>query len=611
MKKLLSVLISVALLLSFCLPLAATALSAASDTGGLYRGVLKNKTYWIPTVDGNRYQLYRLPGIVVTAKDTVIVYGEARRTEINQDGSGTTNDECEMDLYVRRSTDGGETFGEHIWIAKGAEYYANGYGETIDNPVMIVGNNGRLHLLFCCNAGKSGHFYCYSEDDGVTWSTPRDISADFGDFSFQMMAFGPGHGICKEDGTLIVSAWVYNGTYRVYTVYSTDNGTTWKIGQKVSENRDETCLVGLSGGAVLMNSRQHTLPSETSPYRRLSWSLTGISDWSSSKANETLIDPACAGGMCSVDLEGLPYAVLFTNNASRTKRDHLTVRCSFDDGQTWEKSLLIDELAGGYSDIAVDSKGKVYVIYEKAMGSRVHLATFSFYDAFCKNDDSVLSDVTRVTELTDAVTDAVGLDTTADENGTLCITAGGEEPSLVLDISSRTKAVNVSELPVIALRVRGSASNQTATCGLYVRCGIYGMSSSKLYASFSVPNDGKEHTILVDLRGRAAYGGNLYSVELNFFTAGKPAVAGEQYSVSEIAFFANAEEAAAAYPPEQQETNAPAGSDPAPAQTDPATAPDAGCASAVGMPGAAIAALVVVLPVWFGMNRKKKKEKQI
>src|SRR5262245_41113680 len=54
------------------------------------------------------YALYRIPGMVVTRGNTVITYAEARRH--------TGSDWDDIDILVRRSTDGGRSFGAP-WMA--------------------------------------------------------------------------------------------------------------------------------------------------------------------------------------------------------------------------------------------------------------------------------------------------------------------------------------------------------------------------------------------------------------------------------------------------------------------------------------------------------------
>src|SRR5689334_952902 len=54
------------------------------------------------------YALYRIPGLVVTSKGTVLAYCEGRK------GKG---DWAQIDVFLRRSTDGGRSFSPPIQIA--------------------------------------------------------------------------------------------------------------------------------------------------------------------------------------------------------------------------------------------------------------------------------------------------------------------------------------------------------------------------------------------------------------------------------------------------------------------------------------------------------------
>src|SRR4051794_24445391 len=56
------------------------------------------------------YKLYRIPGIVVTAKGSVLAYCEARRTG--------KSDWDTIDILMRRATDGGKTFAVATKIAE-------------------------------------------------------------------------------------------------------------------------------------------------------------------------------------------------------------------------------------------------------------------------------------------------------------------------------------------------------------------------------------------------------------------------------------------------------------------------------------------------------------
>lgn len=541
------------LMLCFCLCFAGMAsFSAFAEKDGYYHGELEISDYWRPVDDNNAYDQYRLPGMVITKSGTLIVYGELRDTSTNRDDNNA--DKCQMDLYVRRSTDGGESFGERIWIAKGEEYFENDLGETIDNPVMIVGNDGRLHLLFCCDVGTKGVFYTYSDDDGVNWTEAKNIKSMLEDVSWAMLGLGPTHGVCLESGRLVVPAWLYvGGSYTVRTVYSDDNGSTWKLGQKASLNRDETAIAILSDGSVMLNSRQNTYADSSNPYRAVTVSRNGVDGWTTTRYDKTLIDPACEGSICTVDIDGLPKALLFVNCASKKERNNVTVRCSFDDGTTWEKSLLIDGYNGGYSDIAVASDGKVYVIYEVNVGARLRLATFSFYDEFCAGDSAATSYVTSFTSPSELIGSKTGISTEKLENGAVKATLTSTDvATAVFKLSGVTHRLIADKASVIALRVKASASADTdeVKAGVYFRCGSKQSSVSELYAAFSVPNDGEYHNVIIDMSGKDAYKGNIYSLEFAFCVPDGEHSVGDSFEIKEFGFFVDTAAATAVYPVE-------------------------------------------------------------
>ena len=364
-----------------------------------YMGAAATKTLW--RTDGEAMKLkgeereyfhHRIPGIVVTKKDTVIIYCEARTTKENSKYPNTGEDWNLMDIYIQRSTDGGKTFGDPIYIARGDAKHS-----CVNNPVMIVGNDNTLHMLYCkdYSIGGGGIWYRKSIDDGLTWSTERNLTeyTDSLGFSYNCFAFGPTHGICTSDGTLMVPVWLVNsatggaitshGNSSSHVFYSKDNGATWNITKGRIFASDygvsEMCIAELSNGSILINGR-------SGMGKR---ALADIPDFNKNQVarnvrlHEQLLDPNCCGGMTTVNIAGLPNALLYIGCNDSEERQNVTVWCSFDDGETFEKSLqLSGEDRGGYCDIAVDSKGKVYAIWEIGGGDRVMLTTFSFAKTF-------------------------------------------------------------------------------------------------------------------------------------------------------------------------------------------------------------------------------------
>src|ERR1043165_5195673 len=121
------------------------------------------------------FACYRIPGMVVTAKGSVLAYCEARKF------SGA--DQGEIEVHLRRSTDGGRTWspakqiahmGARLLLAKDKKTQKPLETQTVNNPVAIAGRDGTVHLLYCVEYQRG--FYMRSEDDGVTWSKPVEIS---------------------------------------------------------------------------------------------------------------------------------------------------------------------------------------------------------------------------------------------------------------------------------------------------------------------------------------------------------------------------------------------------------------------------------------------------
>lgn len=240
------------------------------------------------------YFQYRIPGIVVTKSGTVLVYCEARRTG---------NDWASIDILLRRSTDGGRTFSEPKVIAHvtGAisrnpvaieRKQASPTDVTYNNPVAIRDRNGAVHFLFCLEYMRV--FYMRSDDDGVTFSSPREITKAFDrvreSYAWRVVATGPGHGIQLENGRLLVPVWYALGTGGNGhhpsvngTVYSDDGGKSWKASDVVMRSTpdfpdpNETTAAQLADGSVMLNVRTESKENR----RTVIVSPNGASDWES------------------------------------------------------------------------------------------------------------------------------------------------------------------------------------------------------------------------------------------------------------------------------------------------------------------------------------------
>jgi sialidase-1 len=338
------------------------------------------------------YKLYRIPGIVVTARGTVLAYCEARRTG--------KSDWDTIDIMLRRSTDGGSTWSEQQKIADVPglktknpvaleKKLANTDDVTYNNPVAFADRNGSVHFLFCLEYARC--FYLRSDDDGKTFSPPVEITATFeqfrSDYPWKVIATGPAHGIQLKTGRLVVPVWMSTGTgghaHRpsvVATVYSDDHGKTWQRGAIAVPNTDtwifpnETVIVELADGRVMLNAR-----SESKEHRRLiTVSPDGATDWTPPRFDPALLEPICMGSI--VRLSQQPASdknrILFVNpdNLSRADgkeepgktrdRKNVSVKISYDEGQTWPVTKALEPAYSGYSDVAVLPDGTILCLYE-------------------------------------------------------------------------------------------------------------------------------------------------------------------------------------------------------------------------------------------------------
>lgn len=296
------------------------------------------------------YCAYRIPGLVMTENGTLIGYYECRKN------SGS--DWGEIDLKIIRSTDHGESW-ETVELI-------SGNGDTLNNPVMVsVGKT--LHFLYCRNYKRL--YYRRSDDDGKSFSEPVEISEVFesGNFFYNAAAIGPGHGITKE-GKIIIPVWFANNredkkAHRpsfVRTIYSRDDGKSWKLGERVDDviqgermiNPSECALAEWNGG-VLVSMRNEN-PERV---RVFAYSDSGTDGWKNHVFAHAFPDPICQGSMC------VHGGNLFHINCESTeKRENLTVKIVGKDGGSLRK-IVIDS-RGGYSDIAADDEF-VYVLYER------------------------------------------------------------------------------------------------------------------------------------------------------------------------------------------------------------------------------------------------------
>lgn len=323
------------------------------------------------------YHTFRIPALAVTTQGTLLAFAEGRKA-----GRG---DAGEIDLVLKRSLDNGVTW-------QPLQIVVTEPGMTCGNPCPVVDQaTGVIWLPFCKNLadgnedlitqGKAPRtvWLTHSHDDGVTWATPYEITADVKDPSWTWYATGPTHGIQLRSGRLVIPCDHIVGQhfdrqrdpYHSHVIYSDDHGASWHIGGSVDVGTNECALVETADGALYINCRNYVGEKR----RAVAWSVDQGATFTEFRWDETLIEPICQASLVRYDAKH----ILFANPASTT-REKLTVRLSADDGQSWPVAKMLYSGPAAYSDLAVLPDLTICCLYEQGDAHPYERLTLARFD---------------------------------------------------------------------------------------------------------------------------------------------------------------------------------------------------------------------------------------
>ena len=328
------------------------------------------------------YHTYRIPSAILAPNGTLLAFAEGRR--------GGAGDAGDIDLVLRRSHDGGRSWAPLQIIGDNGP-------NTFGNPCAVVdartntvwllttqnrGTDREKDIIAGTSDGSRTVWVMRSQDDGVSWSTPVEITSSVKARDWTWYATGPGVGIQTRDGRLVVPAnhaEAQTGIHRSHLFFSDDAGKSWTLGATSDAGTNESQVVELADGRLLLNMRNH--PPKPDNFRMIARSDDGGRTLSAAVPDRALIEPPAQASLIRFSTAKArdQNRLLFANPASAA-RERMTVRVSDDEGLTWPVSRVVHDGPAAYSSLVVLPDGTIGVLFERGDRSpyeRITLARFT------------------------------------------------------------------------------------------------------------------------------------------------------------------------------------------------------------------------------------------
>jgi sialidase-1 len=231
-------------------------------------------------------------------------------------------------------------------------------------------------------------FLCTSDDEGRSWSQPRETTRQVKNAGAASIACGPGIGIelrrGAHAGRLLMpfnQRRADRSTWDVYAAFSDDQGRTWQRGAIAPDgskgSANEVQFAELADGSVLLNARS----AGGARCRKTAVSRDGGRSWSPLEDVPSLVEPECMGSILRYGEDGGSAGpLLYSGPASAVERANGSIWVSRDEGATWGGPRTICSGRFAYSCLATLPDGKVGCLYETGSSDpyeRIVLASFS------------------------------------------------------------------------------------------------------------------------------------------------------------------------------------------------------------------------------------------
>ncbi|HET8736548.1 MAG TPA: sialidase family protein [Pricia sp.] len=329
---------------------------------------------------------YRIPGLATTNKGTLIAVYDNRYND-------PVDLQEDIDVGMSRSTDGGQSWEPMKVIMDMGEY--GGLPENqngIGDPAVLVDRSTNTIWVAALwlhgypgerawNASQPGMspeetgqlMLVKSDDDGLTWSEPINITPQTKNPEWQLFFNGPGAGITMQDGTLVFAAQFKDKDRIPHAtiIYSKDGGKSWHVGTGAKSETTEAQVVELSDGGLMLNmrdDRNRANRKDSMNGRSVAITKDLGKTWTEhATSRKALIEPNCMASIIAYDHPEKGKILFFSNPDSKTERNHITVKTSFDEGMTWpveNQVELYENGTYGYSCLTMVDDNHLGILYE-------------------------------------------------------------------------------------------------------------------------------------------------------------------------------------------------------------------------------------------------------
>jgi sialidase-1 len=360
------------------------------------------------------YACFRIPAIVRAVNGDLVAFAEGRV-------AGCSDSTPVIHIVCKRSTDGGRSWQPLQVVARN---FMAGREHACMNPAPVVDElrgTGRIAVVFnkleysewriVKGEGMNRVSCIFSDDHGKSWHDERDITLqvhrpynpsyasiypgaarpEHKDADWRKQVPTLGHAIQLRgtpENPVISGRFFFIGSRtrgdesvfhtQNYAFWSDDLGESWQLGPAIERREDGSSAKGLNeaaaaelpDGSVLVCSRNYQQGALVGrrAVTRGTFDRAGKLHFGAVRHDPALIDSGVQASLLSLaagdEVDSGRHRLLFANPAHPKARLGMTVRLSFDGGESWPLHRLIDPGPAAYSDLC-QTGGSVGLLYER------------------------------------------------------------------------------------------------------------------------------------------------------------------------------------------------------------------------------------------------------